>query len=320
MQPDLGDRGTADRYNGSMGIGRQGVAFVGALSRAGVDFHRTLTVGRQGLYADARDVQAGLREAGVEMSRSAAQAIVRSGGGYAEPLFQHLGAHRVDSIDASDYEGATIVHDLNVPLQRVDPPSYSVVLDGGSLEHVFDVATALRTCLGSVSLGGHYLAISPVNNYSGHGFYQFTPELYYRTLSEQNGFHVRCVLWRASVPLTRWYRVADPGVAGHRLERTGFAPALLYVVARRVALRDIFAAPPQQIDYSKAWSGDAVAGSAAEPGLPPPRSGMPGILANRAPLPMKDAARLIAGLWPHRGRNSADFQPITLSALPQMLR
>lgn len=56
---------------------------------------------------------------------------------------------------------------------------YSMVLDGGSLEHVFNFPVAVRNCMQMLQVGGHYLAITPANNFMGHGFYQFSPELYF---------------------------------------------------------------------------------------------------------------------------------------------
>lgn len=52
----------------------------------------------------------------------------------------------------------------------------------------------LRSIMQMLKLGGGYFAALPANNWSGHGFYQFTPELFYRTFSEENGFRVSKLL------------------------------------------------------------------------------------------------------------------------------
>ncbi len=155
------------------------------------------------------------------LDRYEARALAASCGGYAEGLLEHLAASVVDSLDASRYEGCTIVHDLNRPVQRAQLPTYSAVLELGTLEHVFNFPAALKSCLERVELGGHYIAVSPVNNYVGHGFYQLSPELYFRALGEQNGFHVRCALWRSDYPLSRWRQVPDPETVAHRGRATG---------------------------------------------------------------------------------------------------
>ena len=54
---------------------------------------------------------------------------------------------------------------------------FSVVIDGGLLEHVFDFPTAIRNCMRMVRQGGHLILNLPVNNFPGHGFYKFGPGL-----------------------------------------------------------------------------------------------------------------------------------------------
>jgi hypothetical protein len=288
-----------------VGITRETIAFTAALLRSGVVFERTLTIGRQELHADGQRVQAGFREAGIDISRSVAESIAHEGNGYSEPLLRHLGAHDVDSVDASQFEGCTIVHDLNKPLPAEYHGSYSVVLDAGTLEHVFDFPVALKTCLEAVSVGGHYLAVSPVNNLPGHGFYQFTPELYFRALSEENGFRVRCMLWRSWHAFARWYRVADPASVGHRVERTGVTRALLYVAAQRVERRSIFASPLQQSDYATRWSAGSIT-TAVQPSVTR-------LLARHLPLTIKDSLHLLHDLGSARRVRSPDFDCVTLA-------
>ena len=55
-----------------------------------------------------------------------------------------------------------------------------MVIDGGLLEHVFDFPTAIRNCMRMVRQGGHLILNLPVNNFPGHGFYRFSPELVFR--------------------------------------------------------------------------------------------------------------------------------------------
>lgn len=240
-----------------MGLTPSAIAFLAIASQREADFGSTLTIGRQRLLCTPRSLHAALRDAGMRLDRSQALALIERGAGFAEPVLQRLGARRVDSLDASDYEGATHVHDLNRPLPTELRAKYSAVVDGGSLEHVFNFPLALTGCLEAVALGGHYLAMTPVNNWPGHGFYQFSPELYFRVLDGDNGFAMRCMLWRPETPLGRWYQVADPAAVARRVERRGAAPALLYVAARRTELRAVLADPPQQSDYLAAWEASA---------------------------------------------------------------
>src|SRR5438477_418150 len=84
--------------------------------------------------------------------------------------------------------GPHFPHDMNEPIPDKFKETYTAVLDGGSLEHVFNFPVAIKNCMEMVKVGGHYLAITPANNFFGHGFYQFSPELYFTVLSKENGF------------------------------------------------------------------------------------------------------------------------------------
>jgi hypothetical protein len=182
-------------------------------------------------------------------------------GRYAEPLLTTLGALQVDALDASGFEGASIIHDLNEPLPNELEGRYTVVLDGGTLEHIFNFPIALANAMRLVALDGHLLLISPANNQLGHGFYQFSPELFFRALSDQHGFVCERILLKTSRSGGAWWEVIDPVAAGGRAELLTSRVTMMYVQARRVAERPVLTSPPQQSDYAAAWRGDV--------GIPP---------------------------------------------------
>jgi SAM-dependent methyltransferase len=206
------------------------------------------------LFADAQRLSDAYADAGESILLSDAEAVIGEGGGYIEPLLHNLGAAHVDSLDASDYERATLVHDLNLPLPDELRGKYSLVLDGGSLEHVFNFPQALRNCMDAVELGGHLLLMTPANNQFGHGFYQFSPDLFYRAFAPENGFAMVIMLIRASHSWARWRHVSDPRVVGGRVTLTSPWSSLLFVLAKRTSPVEPFATPPQQSDYVAAWS------------------------------------------------------------------
>ena len=69
-----------------------------------------------------------------------------------------LGAKTLHTIDASNFEGATHVHDLNQPVPASWKESPDVVRDIGTLAHVFNFPVAMRHRLERVKLGGHFFA------------------------------------------------------------------------------------------------------------------------------------------------------------------
>ena len=146
------------------------------------------------------------------------------------------------------------MHDLNEPIPSNLKGAFTCVFDGGCLEHIFNFPQAIKNCMEMVAVGGSFLAITPANSFCGHGFYQFSPELYYRILSVQNGFAVQeMVVWELD-PGAPQYRVKDPDALGHRVVLASNRPTYLMVLATRTNASNIFEKTPQQSDYIPQWS------------------------------------------------------------------
>ncbi|MDQ3088983.1 MAG: class I SAM-dependent methyltransferase [Acidobacteriota bacterium] len=166
-------------------------------------------------------------------------------------FFHLLGAEEVSAMDISDYEGATILHDLNQPIGDELKEKFTFVLDGGTLEHVFNFPNALSNAMKMVKVGGHLVIITGGNNFLGHGFYQFSPELFYRALSEENGFAVNRLV--AAEVRGNWYEAADPQQIKGRVELINDKQVYLMVLAEKRASKPLFVNVPQQSDYVAMW-------------------------------------------------------------------
>jgi SAM-dependent methyltransferase len=94
-----------------------------------------------------------------------------------EDFYKSFGFDEVHTMDVSDYQRASHIHDLNCPLPRELEGQYDVVMSGGTLEHVFDVANALKSLAAMVKTGGEVFCDLPTNNFIDHGFYQLSPTL-----------------------------------------------------------------------------------------------------------------------------------------------
>ena len=243
-----------------MGIERNAAALLAKVRGDGVSFERTLMLGRQNVFLDPGDYRRLLGRLGGTaraMPPAVPPAVPPT---YAEDLFTALGASAVDSVDASTYEHATLVHDFNTPIPTAWHQQYDIVFDGGTLEHVFNFPTAVRNAMEALKAGGRFIGVSPLNSWSGHGFYQFSPELFWRTFSPDNGFSVVEMYVAGGDGLC--YSVIDPAVVRERVELCTQEPVLLMVHARRDRLVPLFAAPPQQSDYTVFWE--------AKPAAAPP--------------------------------------------------
>lgn len=288
-----------------MGVGWPDISFLLAARELGVSYERTLTIGRQWLFGDAAKVVNAHRDAGQSLDLPTAKRLVREGGGFAEPIFRHLGAREVDSLDASAYEGSSFVQDLNEPLQERLHGRYSVVFDGGSLEHVFNLPQALKNCMQAVAPSGHFITITPANSFLGHGFYQFSPELFYSALAPANGFQVLALLVRPQHRWARWRAVADPSSLGRRVTMSSPWPTLMYVLARRTAAAEPFTVWPQQSDYTTVWAGG---------GLAAPRSaGMRILAALPEPLQRVSEGLVAAAALTGRRSDPDDFRRVEMA-------
>src|SRR5216683_1840930 len=265
---------------------------------AGVSFSRVLTIGRQWLYVTEKEMCEMLARHRIFVSAKQAKEVLTEQKGYCEPLLKLLGADRIDSIDASSYEGASILHDMNQPLPDAYRNEFSVVIDGGCLEHVFDFPRALKNCMEAVATGGHFIGITPANNLMGHGFYQFSPELFFRVFTSANGFRIAKIILYEYPWKRVWYEVADPAQVRRRVELTNRRPAYLIVWAQKTASLPILQQPPQQSDYLAVWQHHAGGAS------PPPRS-LVYLLKRYAPAWMVRMYRTLRSVY----RTLRPFQP-----------
>ena len=234
---------------------------------AGLNFGRMLTVGRQNFVVTQPQLQKLAAQFGFDAATFSGSEKPEALA-YVEPFLQRLGgAATVESIDVSSYEGATHVQDMNAPLPDYLKGQFDTILECGSLEHIFNFPTAIKNIMEALKPGGTLFIQTPANNYFGHGFYQFSPELFYRIFSAENGFEVRRMealehFYPCHFFATKTYAVTDPAAVQRRVQLVNNRPVLLLIEARRVEVKPIFAAPPQQSDYVPLWQKDSAQSTA----------------------------------------------------------
>jgi hypothetical protein len=283
-----------------MGLDVQGLRLLRELRGTGVSFADTVMIGRQS-FSELLNPSDLVETFGITEQEATAALAFK----YIEPQLRLLGATRIESIDKSDYEQATILHDMNQPIPNRLKRSFSLLLESGSLEHIFNFPQAMKNCMEMVSVGGHFVGITVANNLMGHGFYQFSPELYYRVLSPENGFQVENMWLSETRRGARWYRVTDPKTLGYRVELANMRPTYMITVARRVGDTEIFKATPQQSDYMVRWGmANPVSASVAAK-----KRGAVELLAKLFPNSFKDSIReMILGGYSRRAFRSDAYR------------
>lgn len=196
----------------------------------------TLTIGRQELCVDAGYIEQVLGKA------------ISTADGYCEPLLGALGADSVASIDFSDYETPTYTGDLNASIDL--GREFDTIIDSGSLEHIFDIASAFRNLIRLCRVGGRIIHILPVNNLSGHGFWQFTSDLMYTLYSKENGFENTQVWYASGLNFSEW-RKAPNAQSGVRVEVVSLEPVILLAVTEKI--RNVESLKVSQPFYQQAW-------------------------------------------------------------------
>jgi len=130
--------------------------------------------------------------------------------GYSDKFFLDLGFNHVESIDYSNYENASILHNMNKPIPITHYNKYDYILDAGTTEHIFNIPQVCENIINLLKIGGIYLSITPNNNFSGHGIYQFSPEFYLSAFSKKYGMEVQeLYLAKVGSCIETWINVND---------------------------------------------------------------------------------------------------------------
>lgn len=297
-----------------MGIDIHNLNFLAHAQDRGVRFERTLAIGRQALFVEDADLETHRRRRGL----AALVEPAATGPRYFEPLMQQwLGATVADAVDASPYENARLIHDMNLPwpADSAERGGFDAVLDFGCLEHVFNFPVAWRNCVDLCRVGGHLLHSLPANNLSGHGFYQFSPELFFNLYQPANGFELLDLFFAVKADSGCWWRVANPGVVKRRVNLRNGHEVYMLVLAKKLREPGVLAAP-QQSDYAQGdWL--QAGGAAHEPRTARPRGGVVGALTQ---LGVIDPARRMRERLRAIGASglslpAPDYQRVDLDAL-----
>jgi hypothetical protein len=240
-----------------MGINSAFGALLVRAKQNGTSFARTVTIGRQSLAIPRDELAVMAQRLKIPMPDRSSIAADGFGDDF---LRRFLGVETLTSIDYSHYQGASIIHDLNMPVDASLHRSFDALIDGGTVEHIFDIKQTLTNYMNMVALDGSIFIYTTSNNLCGHGFYQFSPEFFYRVFNNANGYVVENISLietpLLSVEVSRRQRcfdTQDPAELGQRVQIVNDKPVMVFVHARRVDDEPPFQQPPLQSDYKLKW-------------------------------------------------------------------
>lgn len=113
-------------------------------------------------------------------------------------MLSMLGAEKVFVFDVSNYEGADYVIDLNYDVDPKYHERFDVILDSGTLEHVFDTSCALANYVKMLKKGGRLIFFLPCSNAINHGFYSLQPNVFFDFFGANGFSDFNCYLMEES--------------------------------------------------------------------------------------------------------------------------
>ena len=131
-----------------------------------------LVVGRQTVELKPHEVAPFMRGLGVNITSSEELEIdkdTRATEGTSisdRAFFGLLGLNKLKFLDVTDYEGADIIHDLSDPLPENLLGTADVIVDGATLDNVFNPARALISLAGMLRPGGRMFLYNVGSNHT----------------------------------------------------------------------------------------------------------------------------------------------------------
>ncbi|MBV0911442.1 class I SAM-dependent methyltransferase [Anianabacter salinae] len=220
---------------------------------------RSLMLGRQTLVLREKGEQRynkALRWAGVE-DKEIRDLVTDDH--YAEDALFELGFGHVESLDYSPSEGAQHIADLNRPVDESLHEQFDFIFDGGTIEHVFNVAQALENVFKMLRPGGIFASANGMNGWWAHGFYQFNPDLVYSFWKRSAGCEVMNCMALPTHQKFPAVDLPDPAEFGRRLRGLGQqlpqSRVYLYYEVRK-SEEAVLQGPALQSDYVSRWQRD----------------------------------------------------------------
>jgi SAM-dependent methyltransferase len=178
---------------------------------------KVLTLGKQDIHFSYSTLQKMAEEFGVELCDPGQNILshkpefAQSGYISDECLFKSLGFSECVAIDNSDYESAQYIFDLNkieVPEHLLE--AFDLIIDGGTFEHVFHIPNAFHNIFKMLKPGGRIIHLSPSSNHIDHGFYMFSPTLFW-DFYETNRFEINAfqLIRHTTRPHTDEWEISD---------------------------------------------------------------------------------------------------------------
>ncbi len=230
-----------------MGISLIPGQFLARHAAAAAGAKRGLILGRQKIHMSPARLARFLKELAAQGRVLTAEDVLQPDG-FSERLLATLGYPAMEAMDFTAAEGAQHIHDLNRPCPEALKGQFDLVIDGGTTEHIFYIATALDTCHDLLKPGGLMLAYVSCDGMFGHGFFQTGPDVPWRYWHAARGYEMLEVSIVPRRSPSRVQAVPDPTgrPRGGEMDLTG--PHMILYACRKPQVDHPYS-PPIQSHY-----------------------------------------------------------------------
>lgn len=238
---------------------------------------RVLQLGRQDIFFGQELLERAAAEVGFALQPADPEPLVRNPYLPGQPLvisdryfFRRLGFQEIFSLDYSGFESASIVFDMNsAAIPDVYRQVFDVIIDGGTIEHIFHLPNALNNIFCFLKTDGLVVHTSPIHNFFEHGFYTFSPTFFHDFYAANDFEIVTSQLVRLN-PLKKHPRyertpLLPQNEALQELNRLGSLDARCYAIffAAQKTPSSTGTVIPQQSAYLEKWPESDAASRAA---------------------------------------------------------
>ena len=82
---------------------------------------------------------------------------------------------------------------MNYSIENNLKKKYDFILDGGTIEHIYNTPQVCENIINLLEIDGILCSITCNNNFSGHGFYQFSPDFFQSTFNPKYGMKIQMI-------------------------------------------------------------------------------------------------------------------------------
>jgi hypothetical protein len=132
----------------------------------------------------------------IDITADSVKQKYKTSGACAEPesFFNFLGFSSSRSIDISRKDEADIIHDLNTKIPDELKQEFDFVIDGGTMEHLFNIGVVMTSIVEMLQVGGTVIHLNQTQGYCNHGFYNFQPTFYYSFYQANHFNNMECLI------------------------------------------------------------------------------------------------------------------------------